>query len=89
MTTKSAYGKQLVYLEWVDSTGPRGGWSAEADVLGTPYLKVVSVGWILESVKSHITIAAHIHQSAGGKFNVDGVMSIPKVAITKMLVMSR
>lgn len=89
-TNMNPNGYELVYVEWLDSTSPDSGWTDANAVVTDPMLDVVSVGWILESTDRHLAIAAHIHRRhpTEHRYNVEGSMVIPKVAITMMKVLS-
>lgn len=88
----SGYGRELVYLEWLDSSIPsNGNWhSLEEIETDDPCLNIISVGWVLVSADSFITIAAQMQKCNPTKdhYHVGGILTIPKVAITKMLVLS-
>lgn len=77
----------LIRVTWVDSSSPSG-WERLKAVLEPYDMTHESVGWLLKETDDRITIAAHF-QVNGVDENpcVDGVMTIPIVAITKRSVL--
>lgn len=75
----------LVRVSWVDSYGPRG-WSYLRPVIEKHDMTIESIGWLIQDEPDRITLAAHIQMSgiADGNPSVDGVMTIPRQAITEM-----
>jgi len=79
---------KLVHLMWIDSCSPTGGgWkSAEGrDAESEKPILCESIGWVVYEDNGAITIAGHIsHGKSDGSVNeVNGELTIPKVAIVK------
>lgn len=75
---------KLVRINWVDSALPAdNGWRLRDDVEGITPGRMSSVGYVISETKRHVTIAAHV--SSGGC--VYGVLTIPKVAVTKRVTL--
>lgn len=74
----------LVLIDWVDAHGFNG-WNKIEEVRENNKLfPCKSVGWLIAKSKDSVTVASHI-----GGHNVDGDMSIPRRAITKMTVLRK
>lgn len=75
----------LVRVTWVDSYGPHG-WCYLKDATEERVLTIESIGWLVQDTSERITIAAHVQVLgiAGGNPSVDGVITIPREAITAM-----
>jgi hypothetical protein len=75
----------LVRVSWVDSYGPRG-WCYMRDALEERTLAIESIGWLIQDTDERVTIAAHVQTLgvADGDPSMDGIMTIPKCAITNL-----
>lgn len=71
---------RMVYVEWIDSSHGSGWTSAEDAVRGARYFTCATVGFLLIEDDKHLTLAqTHTDDNK----QVDGLLSIPKVAISK------
>jgi hypothetical protein len=77
--------REVRYVEWVDSTSETG-WQLEADrdVLGVSGCQ--TVGFVLLDNDVALELAQSIDTSHG---NIDAVLAIPKVAITKQVTLRK
>lgn len=73
----------LVRVRWLDSNGPRG-WSTFRNAVEVVDLSIETVGWLIQSLDDRITVAAHVQMSDIDAPHVDGVMTIPRISITRM-----
>lgn len=77
----------LVRITWVDSTGPRM-WTRLTDVIDHHDMTVESVGWLIQDDADRIAIAAHVQPPNADNPMLDGVLTIPVVAIIKRVVLA-
>lgn len=71
---------KIIYVEWVDSSHNTGWQTAEAALKEDHLLDCKTVGFLIKETDDHLTVA---QSSAVDPDQVDGVLTIPKVAITK------
>ena len=72
-----------IEVEWVDSTGPAGSdrWIFLGDYNIKPS-ELVTRGFLVKETKTYVVIASSVHTD-WARGAVMGVVTIPKVAITK------
>lgn len=70
-------------VKWVDSCSPRT-WTPRSDLKGYLPSSIVSVGFVVDEGETHLTIAGHWSPEC-----VDGILCIPKAAITSRRVLRR
>ena len=75
--------RDLLEVKWVDSCSPNG-WTRPENLAKYSPCKNKSVGYLIAESKTCLTIAASI-----GPDQVDGIMCIPKVAITARKVIGK
>lgn len=71
----------LVRVTWVDSHGPHG-WTYLKDAVAPHDLTCESVGWLIDDGEDRITIASSVSAPAADNPACDGILTIPKCAIT-------
>ena len=86
MNESTALRWPLVRVSWVDSYGPHG-WILLRHVLEPSSMDVVSVGWVVQDQADRLTLVAHIQDPSHDSPNVDGCLTIPKVAIKSIVVL--
>lgn len=74
---------RLVVVRWVDSCQSDGWGHATVEDWAMPDMRIVSVGYLLRETEEAITITASV-----GAYAVLGPLTIPRVAITDMEVIS-
>lgn len=77
---------KLIYVEWVDSHSARG-WALESECRAEEDepMRCQSAGWLIFVGKEIIRIAGHVAGVGTDDFQHHSPMSIPKVAITKVV----
>ena len=71
---------RTIYVEWIDSSHGSGWTPTEEAIKGAAYFSCITVGFVLVEDDKHLTVTqTHTDDNK----QVDGVLSIPKVAITK------
>lgn len=71
---------KMIYVEWVDSSHSSGWVAAEDAIKLAGDFKCRTVGFLLVETDEHLTV---VQTHTEDVKQVDGVMTIPKVAITK------
>lgn len=71
---------KLAVVEWVDSMGGNS-WTYIKDELGNSHPTLHSVGWVLESPKTHVLLGSSLHPKSK---QVGQTMSIPRGCIKKI-----
>lgn len=74
---------EIVYLEWVDS-GWRSGWMSREDAMDSKVYVCSTVGFMLTEDDNIVVVSQSIGK-AGGTDDVQAMLSIPKVAITRRI----
>jgi hypothetical protein len=72
----------LVYVEWVDSTSPKG-WDNLANRPDKFGMACVSVGYKTHETRDMIELCPHLSSQRDNGYQADGVFRIPKCAIKK------
>lgn len=75
--------RDLVQVDWVDSTTFHG-WHAAEQAAANRDMRCSSVGFMTESETNHIAISAHIAWPDRPNPNVNNTMTIPRCAITRI-----
>lgn len=74
--------KTQVRVHWLDSKGgPSWSWYSS---FKPEVAKCVSLGFVVSHDKDQITIAGHVHDFDKEDFAIDGFMTIPLFAVTKI-----
>ena len=76
-------GLPAVYVEWLDSTQPGGGWLWAEDVAERVAV-CHSVGWLIQEDDLQLTVALSRSTDASGNTQVSGVAAIPRAAIQRV-----
>lgn len=70
-----------VYIQWVDSSTPAAhGWIPIDEVADFPSLTIETVGFLFKETDDYCTVVSSIHPD-----EVQGVMTIPKIAMKEMI----
>lgn len=81
-TIENPFKEPLVLVEWVDSAAG-GGWQMLSSIQSVPFV-CHTFGWVIEDAEEFITVSSTVSKSVSGAEQVCGLISIPRVAITKM-----
>lgn len=68
---------KFVELEWVDSTGPAGGWVSEGSLPAAS--DMISRGWLIAETEREIVLAGTYYR-VDGQMNFGEVIAIPRCA---------
>lgn len=86
--SKAKKKDQPVLIEWLDSKGIYSDWRHESD--GFEDIKLCychSVGFIIKETSEALSIASH--KTIQDEVQVSGIMTIPKVAINKIVELEK
>lgn len=76
--------KELLQIEWVDSSGVQGGWQFLED-FNTELVKVTSVGFLVKETEELIALSLNYgKETINSPEQINGVITIPKCAITSI-----
>lgn len=82
---------ERVEIDWIDSMH-RGKWIYEGelhDIIQDKYMKCKTIGFFFTQTKLGVVVVQSKSDDGEEKCNVDAVMQIPKVAITKIRRISK
>ena len=75
-------------VEWLDSRGATDRWARIEDLKDNDCCKMISVGWVISENETELQIAPHIGlEDDVSDAQFCGVMSIPKISITRRVEM--
>jgi len=87
---KSADGRTLVLVEWVDSHSGAGGWQPRDEIAGAAepvYCR--SVGWVVSERNGTMVLVSHVsgERNKGVRRYAKGDIAIPKKAVVNVSVL--
>lgn len=73
--------KEIVLVEWEDSTQPRSAWQFISEFVPSKPIRCLSVGFVLSNKKKVLALASNMGNIGTGSEQANGIIHIPHSAI--------